>query len=228
MHVAIIMDGNGRWASKNNLSRNEGHKAGSDVLKKIIDYAQERNIEYLTVYAFSTENWNRPKDEVEGLMKLLENYMTRAIKQAKKEDAKVKIIGSKSNLSKSIINKMNKLEEKTKDNTGITVLFAINYGGRDELLRAFSQIALDTKSGVIDSADNITEQTISDYLDTRGIPDPDLLIRTSGEMRTSNFLPWQLAYTEFYFTDILWPDFTSKDLDKALAEYSARKRRFGK
>ncbi|OON98971.1 MAG: di-trans,poly-cis-decaprenylcistransferase [Epulopiscium sp. Nele67-Bin004] len=225
MHVAIIMDGNGRWATKNNLSRNEGHKEGSDVLKTIIDYANKRNVDYLTVYAFSTENWNRPKDEVDGLMKLLENYLTRAIRQAKKDDAKIRVIGTKDNLSKSIIDKMNKLEEVTKNNTGVYVLFAINYGGRDEIIRACTKIANDKASGKIN---NITEQIFNSYLDTHDIPDPDLLIRTSGEMRTSNFLPWQLAYTEFYFTEKLWPDFTKKDFDEALEVYSLRKRRFGK
>ncbi|OOB79684.1 MAG: di-trans,poly-cis-decaprenylcistransferase [Epulopiscium sp. Nele67-Bin001] len=227
MHIAIIMDGNGRWASKNNLSRNEGHKIGSEVLQDIIEYAKELNIDYITAYAFSTENWSRSTEEVSGLMKLLENYLARAIKKARSENVKVRVIGKKEGLSAGIIDKIDKLEESTKDKTGTCVTFAINYGGRDEIVRACSNILKDMKEGVIVNT-QISQELISQYLDTSGMPDPDLLIRTSGEMRTSNFLPWQLAYTEFYFLEKMWPEFTREDFDEALRMYSLRNRRFGK
>ncbi len=227
MHIAIIMDGNGRWAAKHNLSRNEGHRVGSEVLQDIIEYAKELGVEYITAYAFSTENWSRPSDEVNGLMKLLENYLARAIKKVRSENVKVRVIGKREGLSRGIIDKIDKLEAASKDKTGTCITFAINYGGRDEIVRAFSQMATDIQNGVIDKG-QISENLISQYLDTKDMPDPDLLIRTSGEMRTSNFLPWQLAYTEFYFLDKMWPEFTRDDLDEALKIYRSRNRRFGK
>ncbi|ONI45297.1 di-trans,poly-cis-decaprenylcistransferase [Epulopiscium sp. SCG-B10WGA-EpuloA2] len=221
-HVAFIMDGNGRWAKARKLPRNAGHKAGSEALQNIVEYANTLGIEYVTVYTFSTENWNRPKEEIEGIMSLLENYLDDAIKKSKRRDFRVKVIGKKEGLSNSIITKIEKLEKLTKDKKGLCVVFAINYGGRDEIVRAISKII---EEGI---NTEITEDLLEQFLDTNGIPDPDFLIRTSGELRTSNFLPWQLAYSEFYFTDKLWPDFTTADFDIALLDYAKRKRRFGK
>lgn len=221
-HVAFIMDGNGRWAKARKLPRNAGHKAGSEALQNIVEYANTLGIEYVTAYTFSTENWNRPKEEIEGIMSLLENYLDDAIKKSKRRDLRVKVIGKKEGLSNSIIAKIEKLEKLTKDKKSLCVVFAINYGGRDEIVRAISKIIEE------DINTEITEDLLEQFLDTNGIPDPDLLIRTSGELRTSNFLPWQLAYSEFYFTDKLWPDFTTADFDIALLDYAKRKRRFGK
>ncbi|ONI44659.1 di-trans,poly-cis-decaprenylcistransferase [Candidatus Epulonipiscioides gigas] len=221
-HVAFIMDGNGRWAKARKLPRNAGHKAGSEALQNIVEYANTLGIEYVTAYTFSTENWNRPKEEIEGIMSLLENYLDDAIKKSKRRDLRVKVIGKKEGLSNSIITKIEKLEKLTKDKKSLCVVFAINYGGRDEIVRAISKIIEE------DINTEITEDLLEQFLDTNGIPDPDFLIRTSGELRTSNFLPWQLAYSEFYFTDKLWPDFTTADFDIALLDYAKRKRRFGK
>lgn len=221
-HVAFIMDGNGRWAKSKNLPRNAGHKAGSKTLQDIVEYASTIGIEYISAYTFSTENWERPKEEIDGIMSLLENYLDDAIKKSKRRDLRVKIIGKKEGLSASIIQKMEKLESLTKDKNGLCVIFAINYGGRDEIIRAISKIIEQGMDA------NINEDVFSKFLDTHEIPDPDFLIRTSGELRTSNFLPWQLAYSELYFTDKFWPDFTTADFDLALLEYAKRKRRFGK
>lgn len=226
-HVAIIMDGNGRWAKEHHLSRNEGHKRGSETLKTIIRYGEKIGIKYITVYAFSTENWNRPKDEVDGLMKLLKKYLADSIKVAKKENIKFKIIGDTEKLDKAFQTQIEKLEAISEDHTGLQVNIAMNYGGKDEITRAVKQIGHKIKEGTLE-LEGITEELISTYLDTGGIPNPDLMIRTSGEIRTSNFLPWQLAYSEFYFTPCLWPEFTEAEFDKALDEYSRRKRRFGK
>ncbi|MDU6854145.1 MAG: isoprenyl transferase [Zhenhengia sp.] len=222
-HVAIIMDGNGRWAKERGFSRNEGHKKGSEVVKKITNYAEKLGIEYLTVYAFSTENWKRPQDEVDGLMNLLRRYLKNHIKDTKKNNAKFRVIGDRIGLPQDIQNQIEELEGLTKDKSGICINIAINYGGRDEIIRACRHmIEARVESNVLN------EELFESFLDTKGIPDPDLMIRTSGEMRTSNYLPWQLAYSEFYFTPCLWPDFTTKEFDKALEEYSNRKRRFGK
>ena len=197
------------------------------VVEQICEDADSIGIKYLTVYAFSTENWNRPQDEVEALMKLLRNYLKDCIKRANNNNMRVRVIGEKSRLSDDIRSKIEELEECSKNNTGLNFTIALNYGSRDEIVRAVREISKDVKDGKISESD-IDDKMISDYLDTRGIPDPDLLIRTSGEERLSNFLLWQLAYTEFYFTDVLWPDFNKKELIKAVEKYNERDRRFGK
>lgn len=225
-HVAIILDGNGRWAKKRNMPRNYGHVQGSKTVEQIIEDGYNMGIEYITVYAFSTENWKRSKDEVDALMKLLAKYLIDCIERSTKNNMKVRVIGDKTGLDKKLVDKINELEEATKNATGLKFTIAINYGGRDEIRRAVKSIALDVKAGTV-SPDDITEELINDRLDTSGLPDPDLLIRTSGEERLSNFLPWQLAYTEFYFTDVLWPDFSKEDLLKAIRYYNGRERRFG-
>ncbi len=225
-HVAIILDGNGRWAKKRNMPRNYGHVQGSKTVEQIIEDGYKMGIEYITVYAFSTENWKRSKDEVDALMKLLAKYLIDCIERSTKNNMCVRVIGDKSRLDDTLVTKINELEEKTRNATGLKFTIAINYGGRDEIRRAVTRIAQDVETGTIKSSD-ITENLISDYLDTAGLPDPDLLIRTSGEERLSNFLPWQLAYTEFYFTDVLWPDFTKEDLLAAIRYYNGRERRFG-
>ncbi len=226
-HVAIILDGNGRWAKKRFMPRNYGHMQGAKVVEQICEDADSIGIKYLTIYAFSTENWNRPQDEVEALMKLLRNYLKDCIKRANNNNMRVRVIGEKSRLSDDIRSKIEELEECSKNNTGLNFTIALNYGSRDEIVRAVREISKDVKDGKISESD-IDDKMISDYLDTRGIPDPDLLIRTSGEERLSNFLLWQLAYTEFYFTDVLWPDFNKKELIKAVEKYNERDRRFGK
>ena len=225
-HVAIIMDGNGRWAKKKRMPRNYGHTQGSKNVERICEDAYNIGIKYITVYAFSTENWVRPQEEVEALMKLLATYLETSIKTSAKNNMRVRVIGDTEKLSENIKKSIVALEEASKNNTGLNFQVAINYGGRDELLRAAKALALDITANKTD-IDNIDETKFEQYLDTEGIPDPDLLIRTSGEQRLSNFLLWQLAYTEFYFTDVLWPDFNKKDLIKAVEYYSNRTRKFG-
>lgn len=225
-HVAIIMDGNGRWAKKKRMPRNFGHTQGSKTLEKICEEAYKIGIKYLTVYAFSTENWIRPKEEVDALMKLLKTYLSTSIKTSMKNNMRVRIIGDKSDLPEDFRKNIEELEEASKNNTGLNFQVAINYGGRDELLRAAKALSMDIKENKAD-IDHIDEEAFSKYLDTNDIPDPDLLIRTSGEQRLSNFLLWQLAYTEFYFPDVLWPDFNKKELIKAVEYYSSRNRKFG-
>ena len=225
-HVAIILDGNGRWAKKRNMPRNYGHVQGAKTVERIIEDGYNMGIEYITVYAFSTENWKRSSDEVSALMKLLQNYLIDCIERSTKNNMKVRVIGDKSGLDAKIVERINELEEATKDATGLKFTIAINYGGRDEIRRAVAKIAKEVSDNLIKPED-ITESLISDRLDTVGLPNPDLLIRTSGEERLSNFLPWQLAYTEFYFTDVLWPDFTKEDLLAAIRYYNGRERRFG-
>ncbi len=225
-HVAIILDGNGRWAKKRGLPRNMGHKEGAKVVEQICEDAYDLGIEYLTVYAFSTENWKRPAEEVTGLMTLLRAYLKSWEKKAKKEKLKIKVIGDKTGLDPDIVESINRLEELSKDYDGLHFNIAINYGGRDEIVRAVKKIGLDVASGSMDVCD-ITEDTISSHLDTKDMPDPELMIRTSGEMRLSNYLLWQLGYAEFYFTDVLWPDFTKKDLIDAIRYYNGVDRRFG-
>lgn len=225
-HVAIILDGNGRWAKKRLLPRNLGHKAGAKAVEDICEDAWNLGIKYLTVYAFSTENWKRPEDEVNALMKLLRNYLTDCIERSNKNNMRVRVIGEKSGLSQDIRDRIEELEKVTEKNTGLNFTIAINYGSRDEITRAVRTIAKRAAAGEIDP-DIIDMDTISENLDTKGIPDPDLLIRTSGEERLSNFLLWQLAYTEFYFTDVLWPDFDKKELERAIEKYNGRERRFG-
>ena len=225
-HIAIIMDGNRRWARAQGKGASYGHKEGAKTLEKIVRYANKIGLEYITVYAFSTENWKRAEDEVKALMMLLQNYLDDYAKRADTENIRVKILGDITALSegmkKSILNCM----ERTKNNTGVTFNIALNYGGRDEIIKAIKQISKDVKEGKLEIAD-INEQTVSDNLYTKDMPDPDLLIRTSGELRLSNFLPWQLVYTEFLFIDKNWPDFTEEDLDKAIIEYEKRTRKFG-
>lgn len=225
-HVAIILDGNGRWAKKRNMPRNYGHVQGSKTVEQIIEDAYKMGIEYVTVYAFSTENWKRSKEEVDALMKLLGKYLIDCIERSTKNNMQVRVIGDKSGLDKSLVTRINELEEATKEATGLKFTIAINYGGRDEIRRAVADIAKDVSEHKLKPED-ITEALIDSRLDTAGLPDPDLLIRTSGEERLSNFLPWQLAYTEFYFTDVLWPDFNKEDLLTAIRYYNGKERRFG-
>lgn len=225
-HVAIILDGNGRWAKQRNMPRNYGHVQGSKRVEQIVEDAYNMGIEYLTVYAFSTENWKRSKEEVDALMKLLAKYLIDCIERSTKNNMCVRVIGDKSGLDSKLVTRINELEEATKNATGLKFTIAINYGGRDEITRCVKQIAKQIQTGALDVSD-ITEKLISDNLDTAGLPDPDLLIRTSGEERLSNFLPWQLAYSEFYFTNVLWPDFTKEDLLTAIRYYNGRERRFG-
>lgn len=225
-HVAIILDGNGRWAKKRFLPRNMGHAQGSKTVERIIEDAYDMGIKYLTVYAFSTENWKRPKDEVDALMKLLRDYLKTCIKRANKNNMRVRVIGDVTGLTDDLREKISQLEEASKDNTGINFTIALNYGSRDEMIRAMRTMADDLLSGTL-KKEGITEEVFAGYLDTKGIPEPDLMIRTSGEQRLSNFMLWQLAYTEFYFTDVLWPDFNKKELKKAVEYYNGRERRFG-
>lgn len=225
-HVAIILDGNGRWAKRRGMPRNYGHVQGAKNVEVICRAAHDMGIKYLTVYAFSTENWKRPQDEVDALMKLLNQYMKNCQKTAKKNNMKVRVIGDKSGLSEPIQRDIAALEEATKEYDGLNFTIALNYGGRDELTRAVRKIARAVKDGEIDPGD-ITEELITKYLDTAGLPDPDLMIRTSYELRISNYLLWQLAYAEFYFTEVPWPDFDEKELQKAVEAYQQRDRRFG-
>ena len=225
-HVAIILDGNGRWAKAKGMPRNYGHVQGAKTVEVICEEAYRMGIQYLTVYAFSTENWKRPADEVDALMKLLRNYMKTCLKTAAKNNMCVRVIGDKSGLDEDIRTRIDQLEEATKDNTGLHFQIALNYGGRDELRRAFGRLAAQAVQGQLDP-DSITEDDISNALDTAGIPDPDLLIRTCSEQRLSNFLLWQLAYTEFYISPVPWPDFTKEELVKAVEAYNHRDRRYG-
>ena len=225
-HVAIILDGNGRWPKKRNMPRNYGHVQGSKTVEQIIEDAYKMGIEYVTVYAFSTENWKRSKEEVDALMKLLGKYLIDCIERSTKNNMQVRVIGDKTGLDKSLVTRINELEEATKEATGLKFTIAINYGGRDEIRRAVADIAKDVAEQKLKPED-VTEALIDSRLDTAGLPDPDLLIRTSGEERLSHFLPWQLAYTEFYFTDVLWPDFNKNDLLTAIRYYNGKERRFG-
>ena len=225
-HVAIILDGNGRWAKSKGLPRNAGHVQGARVVEDICEITYNMGIQYFTVYAFSTENWSRPKDEVDALMKLLRNYMVNAKKRANKNNMCVRVIGDKTGLDWDLQESIRDLEESTKNNTGLHFQIAINYGGRDEITRAVRRLSADVAEGKLE-ADSVTEETLNSYLDTAGLPDPDLLIRTCGEQRISNFLLWQLAYTEFYFCDKAWPDFNKKELERAIESYNTRNRKFG-
>ncbi len=225
-HVAIIMDGNGRWAKKRLLPRSAGHKAGAKTVEDVCEWAWDLGIKYLTVYAFSTENWTRAEDEVKTLMNLLRDYMKNCLVRSQKNNMRVRVIGDKTKLAPDLQESIAELELKSSSCTGLNFQVAINYGGRDELTRAVKSIAEDIASGKIKPED-IDQQLISGRLDTGDIPDPDLLIRTSGELRLSNFMLWQSAYTEFYFPELLWPDFSKKDLQIALDYYNKRDRRFG-
>ena len=225
-HVAIILDGNGRWAKAKGMPRNYGHVQGAKTVETICEDAYKMGIRYLTVYAFSTENWNRPEDEVDALMKLLRNYMKTCLQTAKKNRMCVRVLGEKSRLDEDIRTRIEELETATKDNDGLHFQIAINYGGRDEIVRAVRKLAQRVERGEL-SAGEITEELVEESLDTAGIPAPDLLIRTCNEQRISNFLLWQLAYTELYFTPVAWPDFTKEELRKAVEAYNHRDRRFG-
>lgn len=225
-HIAIILDGNGRWAKAKGLPRKLGHVEGAKTVEVICEEAYKMGVQYLTVYAFSTENWKRPQDEVNALMNLLRNYMKTCLKTAEKNRMRVRVIGDKTALDEDIRNRIAELEEATKNNDGLNFQIALNYGSRDEMVRAMKKLCLDCKDGKVD-VESIDESLFEKYLDTHDIPDPDLMIRTSGEQRLSNYLLWQLAYSEFYFTDVLWPDFTKEELVKAIEYYNGRDRRFG-
>ena len=225
-HIAIIMDGNRRWAKNRGIPSNLGHREGAKTLEKIVRYANKIGLEYITVYAFSTENWKRTEEEVSSLMLLLQNYLDDYSKRADTENIRVKILGDISVLSEKMQRSIEKCEERTKNNTGVTFNIALNYGGRNEILSSVKKIAEKVKNGEM-NVEEITEETISDNLYTKGEPDPDLVIRTSGESRTSNFLPWQIVYSEFLFLDKLWPDFNEEDIDNAILEYQKRNRNFG-
>lgn len=225
-HIAIIMDGNRRWAREKGLEVKQGHKEGAKTLEKIVRYAKKIGVKYITVYAFSTENWKRAEDEVGALMLLLQNYLEDYSKRADTENTKINVLGDITRLSSGLQKSINNCMERTKNNTGITFNIALNYGGRDEILKAVQEISKEVKMGKINEED-ITEELISNHLYTKGQPDPDLLIRTSGEIRTSNFLPWQIVYSEFVFVEKNWPDFGEEDLDLAIEEYQRRTRKFG-
>lgn len=225
-HVAIILDGNGRWAKAKGLPRKAGHVQGAKNVEIICEEAYKMGIQYLTVYAFSTENWNRPQDEVDALMQLLRNYMKTCLKTAEKNNMSVRVLGDKSRLDDDIRERIAQLEEATKNNTGLHFQIALNYGSRDEITRAVKALGQKVADGVL-KAEDITEEMIAGELDTAGIPDPDLMIRTSGEQRISNYLLWQLAYAEFYFTPVPWPDFNKAELEKAIDVYQNRDRRYG-
>lgn len=225
-HVAIILDGNGRWAKNKGMPRNFGHTAGAKNVETICRVAEGMGIEYLTLYAFSTENWNRPESEVQALMGLLENYLKNCIRTAEKNNIRVRIIGDITRLSEKFQKRIKELEEASAGNDGLNLSIAINYGSRDEMIRAMRHMVRDIKDGIL-SESEISESVFNGYLDTAQLPDPDLLIRTSGEQRLSNYLLWQLAYSEFYFTPVPWPDFDKKELEKAIEAYNHRDRRFG-
>lgn len=241
-HIAFIMDGNGRWAKNQGKPRTFGHKKGSETLKQICKDAYHLGVEYVTVYAFSTENWRRSTEEVSFLMNLLRSYLKESIKNARENNMRVRVIGRRDDLEPDIIEAIEKMEAATKDFTGLNLVIALNYGGRDELVRGMQRqmetLIEETAAGetrdlnafktkLIQSVSTLSEDSLSSHLDTKDMPDPDLMIRTSGELRTSNFLPWQLAYTEFYFADCHWPDFDKEELEKAVAYYNRRDRRYG-
>ena len=225
-HIAIIMDGNGRWAKSKGLPRSAGHVKGAANIETIARAMKKRGIKYLTIYAFSTENWIRPKDEVDKLLELLEEYLTKAYKNAEKNKMRLKVIGRRDNLSEKIQKKIEEAEEATSMYDELVLQVAFNYGSRDEIVRATKAISSDVAEGKL-NVDDINEETLSSYLDTKDVPDPDLLLRTSGEARLSNYLLWQLAYCEFYFSDVPWPAFSVKNLDEAIEEFNNRNRRYG-
>lgn len=225
-HVAIILDGNGRWAKSKGMPRNYGHTMGAKNVEVICKAAHDLGISYLTMYAFSTENWNRPENEVSALMKLLNSYLKNCIKTADKNNMRVRVLGDITRLDASMQKQIRDLEEASRYNDGLNFQIALNYGSRDEMIRAMKKLIADHDAGKIEISD-ISEEIFEYYLDTKGIPDPDLLIRTSGEQRLSNYLLWQLAYSEFYFTEVPWPDFSPEELKKAVESYSNRDRRYG-
>jgi len=226
VHIAIIMDGNGRWAEKRGLSRSVGHREGAKAVREIVEEAYDIGVKYLTVFAFSSENWSRPKEEVDELMRLYLEYLKNAENETSDKDVRVRIIGSRKGLSEEIVQQIQKVEQKTIDKKRMNLIIALNYGGRQDIVQAVRKIVDDVENEIIEK-EMITENVFGRKLLTEEIPDPDLLIRTSGEMRLSNFLIWQCAYTEFYFTPVLWPDFKKKHLHEAILEYQKRSRRFG-
>jgi len=225
-HVAIVMDGNGRWAQARGKSRIFGHQTGVDAVRKIVSHAASRGTKYLTLYSFSTENWKRPEEEIQALFGLLKSFVQKDLGRLHQENVRVRILGNKQRLPQDINETLEKVESKTRSNTGLKLNIAFNYGGRDEIIRMVQRIAKQVSSGSVSIAD-ITEKMVSNNLDTAGQPYPDMIIRTSGENRLSNFLLWQSAYTEFVLTDVLWPDFTADDYDAALEIYGKRQRRLG-
>ncbi|NVK35772.1 MAG: isoprenyl transferase [Rhodobacteraceae bacterium] len=225
-HVALIMDGNGRWANARGLARTEGHRRGLETLRRVIRHSVSVGLDYVTIFSFSSENWRRPSSEVSFLMSLLKRFVQRDLSEIHKANVRIRVIGERNNLEESILKLLVEAEEVTSGNTGMTLVIAFNYGSRNEIVRATKSVAAKIASGAL-CADDVSEDTISQHLDTAGIPDPDLIIRTSGELRLSNFLLWQAAYTEFYFTDCSWPEFDEAEYDKALSEFSHRERRFG-
>ena len=225
-HIAIIMDGNGRWAKQLGLPRTAGHKAGAETFRRIADHCHTLGVKYLTVYAFSTENWKRSAEEVSGIMLLLKNYLHEALRDMEKNHIHFNFMGDLSRLSPELQKLCRETQAKSSASSDVQVNLCINYGGRDEIVRAAKAFAADVAAGKR-SAEELTEQLLSDYLDSAGVPDPELVIRPSGELRTSNFLPWQTAYSEFVFMNVMWPDFTGEHLDEAIAEYQRRNRRFG-
>ncbi len=225
-HIAVIMDGNGRWAGKRGLPRLEGHRKGSEAVRRCIEAAKDAGVRYLTLFAFSSENWNRPKDEISGLMELMRYYLKRETAELKKTGARLEVIGDLDRLDDDLKSMIAQAQDVTKDNDDMVVTVALSYGGRQDILQAAKKLANQVNSGALD-VENIDEKKFSDALMTSGIPDPDLVIRTSGEQRLSNFLMWQFAYTEIYFTDTLWPDFSADDMKEALEHYAGRDRRYG-
>ena len=225
-HIAIIMDGNGRWAKSRFMPRTYGHKVGVETIRKVVKECSRLGVKYLTLYAFSTENWKRPKDEVSALMGLLVKYLRNELEELHKNNVKILTIGDISKLPQACIEELDHVKEKTKDNRGLVMSLALNYGGRNDLVNAVKNISQEVVDGKI-SVDDIGDDLISSHLSTKESPDPDLVVRTSGEQRLSNFLLWELAYSEFYFADIHWPDFDEKELQKAIFAYQSRDRRFG-
>lgn len=225
-HIAIMMDGNGRWAKRKLMPRNFGHKQGGKTLENICKNTYDLGVEYLTVFAFSTENWNRPKDEVEGLMNLLKEYLDISVETSVKNNMRVKIIGDVKKLDDEFNSSINKLERATANCTGLKLQLALNFGGKDEIIRTTQKITLECLNYNLDIS-KINEDIFASYMDTNDIPEPDLFIRTGGEKRLSNFLLWEMAYTELYFTDVLWPDFSKEELEKAISDFSKRNRSYG-
>lgn len=226
-HIAIIMDGNGRWASKRGLPRSMGHKKGAEVVEKVARSAHELGVKFLTLYAFSTENWNRNAEEVNTLMSLLRTYLQKGLKDIQKDNVKIKFIGERYMLDDDIVSSMEEIEKQSLNNTGLTLCIALSYGSRQEIINAVKTMCADINNGKMDIED-INMENMSKYLYTSDMPDPDLIIRTSGEQRISNYLLWQAAYSELYFTDIHWPDFDKKELEKIIKNYATRERRYGK
>ena len=225
-HIAIIMDGNGRWAKKRGLPRTAGHSAGAEAFRRTANYCRTLGVEYLTVYAFSTENWKRSEEEIAGIMKLLGKYLQEALRDMEKNHVRFRFFGDLSRLSPQLRKLCRDAQERSSEYHEVQVNFCLNYGGRDEIIRGIKAFAQDVKDGKA-NIDALTEESFSMYLDSAGVPDPELVIRPSGELRTSNFLPWQTVYSEFVFMNVLWPDFSPEDLDAAIEEYHRRNRRFG-